>query len=137
MLAGFAELRLDANLRDAVEHVRHPWIVEAAETLAQSRVPTAEDAAKLAIDELNATVGIDARESWEATGLFRLGRDAPGFASDGDLIWEVRVSRMLAGVSAVIWVSTSTAEARVLFPEPQKQRFPAMEPGPEASVPRP
>jgi hypothetical protein len=108
------------NLLDAVSKPsdqQDAFIKEEAAKLAKSQVPTADEAAKLAIAAFLKEPGLDARETWpRAAGLYRIGRDVTDFAKAGDLVWEVRVSRMVSGVSGVIWVSTTTKSVKVLFP---------------------
>lgn len=87
-----------------------------AAKLAKTRVPTHKEAEKIALQAFVSKPGLDAREAWAVTGLYRLGRDMPDFGSSGDLVWEVRVSRMGGGISGIIWVSSSTGTARILFP---------------------
>ncbi len=88
-----------------------------AAKLAKSQVPTEEEARKLALGAFLRHVGVDARERWRVTGLIQIGRDVPEFAKEGDLVWEVRITRLGQDhVSGVIWVSTTTKQARVLFP---------------------
>jgi hypothetical protein len=87
-----------------------------AEKLAKSQVPSADEASKLALGAFLKKPGLDARENWRVTGLYRMGCNVPNFAKEGDLVWEVRISRLASGVSGVIWVSTTTKNARVLFP---------------------
>lgn len=84
--------------------------------LAKSQVSTDEQAAKLALKAFVKKPGLDAREMWGVSGLYRLGRDVPDFGAAGDMIWEVRVSRSGNGVSGLVWVSASTGATRVLFP---------------------
>ncbi len=92
-------------------------IQELVRKLSKSQVPTEEAAEKLALGALHKQVGIDAREKWHVTQLFSIGRDVPEFAKEGDLVWEVHFSRWgLDHVSGVVWVSTTTKQARVLFP---------------------
>jgi hypothetical protein len=87
-----------------------------AAQLAKSRVPTSKQAAEVALQTFVKKPGLDAREMWGVSGLYRLGLDVPDFGAAGDLIWEVRISRDFAGVSGVIWVSSSTGATRLLFP---------------------
>lgn len=87
-----------------------------AAKLAKSRISTREEAEKIALQAFVSKPGLDARETWAVSGLYHLGRDVPDFGSSGDLVWEVRVSRITGGISGVIWVSSSTGAARVLFP---------------------
>lgn len=94
----------------------NPLIKSIAAKLARSRVPTRDAAEKIALHAFATKPGLDAREKWAVSGLYRLGRDVPDFGASGDLIWEVRVSRIGSGVSGIVWVSSSTAAARTLFP---------------------
>lgn len=85
--------------------------------LSKSQVPTEDDAKKLALGAFVQQVGLDAREKWSVTQLFKIGRDVPEFAKEGDHVWEVRMTRQGDDhVSGVVWVSTTTKTARVLFP---------------------
>lgn len=87
-----------------------------AAKIAKSRVPTHEQAEKIALRAFISKPGVDAREAWTATGLYVLGRDMPDFGVSGDLIWEIRVVRMAGAISGVVWVSSSTGASRILFP---------------------
>lgn len=88
---------------------------QTAEALATSRVPTAKEAAQLALDVIARGPGLEAREGYRVSGLYLMGRDVTGFASRGDLFWEVQIS-FLEGVSRVLWVSTSTKAVKMVFP---------------------
>jgi hypothetical protein len=111
----------DDNLLDAVKKPtsqQDNFIKQEAEKLVKSQVPTAEEAGKLALGAFLKKPGLSAVESGRVTGLYRISRDVEHFAKAGDLIWEIRVSRMSnePGVSGLIWVSTSTKSVKVLFP---------------------
>lgn len=106
----------DNLLTSVVEAQDEIYIKEQIQKLAKSQVPHAEDAQSLALEAFQKMPGLDARENWRTTGLFRAGRDVKDFAKEGDLVWEVRISRSGSGVSGIIWVSTTTKKAKVLFP---------------------
>jgi len=89
---------------------------KAAEKLEKSRVPTAKKAESLALGAFIPSPGLDAREKLDVAGLYHVGRDVPQFAKEGDLFWEVRITRLGSGLSGIVWVSTTTGAARVLFP---------------------
>jgi hypothetical protein len=122
LLAVAAELRpipYADNLRDGVgkpSDQQDDFTKKEAEKLAKSQVPTAEEAAKLALGAFLKKPGVDARESWRVVGLYRIGRDVTDFAKAEDLVWEIHITRMASGVSGVVWVSTTTQSAKVLFP---------------------
>lgn len=108
--------RLRAELKQPVDQ-QSEVVRGVIRTLAKSQVPTEEDARKLALSAFVKVVGLDAREGWHVTQVFKMGRDVPEFANEGDLMWEVRMTRKGDDhVSGVIWVSTTTKQARVLFP---------------------
>jgi hypothetical protein len=108
------------NLLEAVSkpsEQQDAFIKEEAAKLAKSQVPTQDAAVKLAVASFLKSPGLDDRETLpRVVGLYRIGRDVTDFAKTGDLVWELRVSRMASGVSGVIWVSTTTKQAKVLFP---------------------
>ncbi len=107
------------NLLDTVSKPpaqQDPFSKALAERLAKSLVPTRGDAEKLAIAAYLHRPGLDALEGERVAGLYCIGRDVPHFASKGDLVWEVHVRRLQTDLSGVIWVSTTTKAARVLFP---------------------
>jgi hypothetical protein len=109
------------NLLDAVSKPtdqQDVFIKGEAQKLAKSQVPTREDALKLALGVFGSKPGLDALETWRVTGLYRIGRDAGKFTKAGDLVWEIRITRMgnNPGVSGVIWVSTTTKSVKILFP---------------------
>ena len=121
-LAVAAELRAipyTDNLRDGVSKPadqQDDFTKKEAEKLAKSQVPTSEEASKLALAAFVKQPGLDARESWRVDGLYRIGRDVTDFAKAEDLVWEIRITRMGEGVSGIVWVSTTTKNAKVLFP---------------------
>jgi hypothetical protein len=88
---------------------------DAVQKLAQSLVPTREAADTLALGAFEKQPGLDDRELEYVAGLYFLGRDIAGFGKTGDLFWEVRVRRG-DGMSGVIWISTTTKTALILFP---------------------
>jgi hypothetical protein len=92
------------------------FIKNEAEKLAKSHVPSADDARKLALAAFLKKPGLDARENLQVTGLYRIGRDVTDFAKEGDLVWEIHISRVVSGISGVVWVSTTTKNVKVLFP---------------------
>lgn len=107
------------NLRDGVgkpSGEQDDFTKKEAEKLAKSQVPTADEAAKLALGAFLKQPGLDARETWQVVGLYRIGRDVTNFAKADDLVWEIHISRLASGVSGVVWVSTTTKSAKVLFP---------------------
>ena len=123
LLAFAAELRpvrYTDNLRDAVSKPpvhQDSFIKEESAKLARSQVPTADEAAKLALGAFLNKPGLDARETLpQIAGLYRIGRDVTNFAKAGDLVWELHITRLSEGVSGVVWVSTTTKRAKVLFP---------------------
>jgi len=126
LLSGCAtsQQRADAgktdNLRDAVSKPpdqQDALIKEEAAKLAKSQVPAADEAEKLALGALLKKPGLDMRETLpRVVGLYRIGKDVTNFANAGDLVWELHITRPDAGVSGVVWVSTTTKSAKVLFP---------------------
>jgi len=117
--AEFRPIPYADNLRDGVSKPsdqQDDFIKKEAERLAKSQVPTAEEAAKLALGAFIKQPGLDARETGRVVGLYRVGRDVTNFAKAGDLVWEIHISRSFSGVSGVVWVSTTTKNAKVLFP---------------------
>ena len=117
--AEFRAIPYADNLRDGVGKPagqQDDFTKKEAEKLAKSQVPTSEEASKLALAAFVKQPGLDARESWRVVGLYRIGRDVTDFAKAEDLVWEIRITRMGEGVSGIVWVSTTTKSAKVLFP---------------------
>lgn len=105
------------NLREALSkpaNQQDDFLKKMAEKLAKSQVPTADQASSLALGAFLKKT--DARESVCVSGLYIIGRDVADFASAGDLVWEIHITRPFHAVSGVVWVSTTTKKARVLFP---------------------
>ena len=84
--------------------------------LTTSAVPKSEDASRLALEYVVKGPGLDARDGWTVTALFRLAISVPTFANARDLVWEVRIYRMPGEIVRVLWVSTSTKSVREVFP---------------------
>ena len=98
-------------------------IKEVARTLAGSAVTNERDAEGLAL----AAVGLDMRDLWETTGLYRTAVAVPDFAQEDDLVWEVRTMRGMgfptgASVSSVVWVCARTKATLILFPGDGKRK---------------
>jgi len=85
--------------------------------LAASAVPRMEDASRVALGYVVSGPGLDARDGWKVTGLFRLAVPISALASPGDLVWKVRVHRMPGEIVRVLLVSTTTKSVREMFPE--------------------
>jgi hypothetical protein len=117
-----ASQRSQGNFIDAIAiptEQQDSLIQEIVQKLAASRVPTSKDAWVLAVRFPVAPVGaVDARALYQVTGLYVIGRDAPGFAAAGDLFWEVRETIAGESVTQVRWVSATTQAVKVLFPWP-------------------
>jgi hypothetical protein len=101
-----------------------PVFKEIAEQLSKSKVPTEKEAWRSAAAALvKNKVDIDDREGFNVTGLYRLGSDAPPFASAGDLIWEVQISRhaesSINDLTKVIWISSASGKAKIVLPSNQ------------------
>jgi len=108
------------NLLQAIRkpaNQQREFIKTQADKLAQSRVPTPEAARELANQAFIKKPGMDAREGTRVVGLYRAGRGIKDFAKERDLVWEVQVCRVGSGISGIIWISTTTKKAKVLFPE--------------------
>ncbi|HYP02177.1 MAG TPA: hypothetical protein VER76_18440 [Pyrinomonadaceae bacterium] len=56
-----------------------------------------------------------ANEASGVNGVVQLGFDMPGFAKQGDLIWEVRVVLMHTQLRALIWVHSETGKVKFLI----------------------
>ena len=84
--------------------------------LASSRVPTVERAEHAAIRYKLASGGVLAEEATAVVALLRIGVDVPSFANKGDLVWVVRVSHMVWGVTQELWISSTTSEVRAMLP---------------------
>lgn len=123
-VASGADLRPPSTTENYLEALTKPVDTHDAVTkgittqLSTARVPTAEKAQTIALQSFGEEPGpgLRANEGVAVTGLYRLGRDQKNFGAAGDLVWEVRVWHDFKGVSGVIWVSSSTGAARILFP---------------------
>lgn len=92
------------------------FIKNLADKLAKSQVPSRDEADQLALGSFLKKPGLDAREKSRVAGLYLVGREVEGFAREGDLVWEVRISRLGSGVAGIVWVSTTTKKVKILFP---------------------
>jgi hypothetical protein len=84
--------------------------------LGKEKVPSAEEAERVATGYQLKNGGLLAEEGTRVVGLLRLGADVPGFASDGDLIWVVRFTHLFRGVTQEMWVSSTTGAVRTMLP---------------------
>jgi hypothetical protein len=113
------------NYYEATKHPPAPldkFTQSVLDQLANSRVPTADEAGNRVFQELVQQASIDGRnkatdprESMAVTGLYRLAPVEWSSAKEGELVWEVRLVRVDAGLSGVFWVSCSTGTVRTLF----------------------
>ena len=92
---------------------QRPWVREAGAKLERSLVPTANNA----MNRVFTSYAVSMDMGPAVTGLFYLGRDLKGFGSKGDLVWEVRLSRM-EGITDVFWVSAETRAVKSLLVPP-------------------
>ena len=92
-----------------------PYYIGFAERLKHSQVPTELEAGRRAIS-VSGTV--DARTDWRVSALLRLARPDKDLGQEGDFVWEVRVVHAATNedVAGLIWVSTTTGKAKVLYP---------------------
>ena len=92
-----------------------PYYIGFVERLKHSQVPTELEAGRRAIS-VSGTV--DARTDWRVSALLRLARPDKDLGQEGDFVWEVRVVHAATNedVAGLIWVSTTTGKAKVLYP---------------------
>lgn len=119
--ASLDRLRATQNLLDTItlpQEKQDPLTKSAVTQLAASAVPLVQDASRLAVDAITVAQGpgLDMRDGWKVTALFRLANSVPTFGAEGDLIWEVRVHRDNGTIIRVLWVSTTTKAVRELVP---------------------
>ena len=86
------------------------------ETLAQSKVPTAEEAKTVALWTKVRAGGLLAEEGARVVGLLRLGVDVVDFAASGGLVWVVRIEHMRRGITQEVWVSATSGAVRTMLP---------------------
>ena len=65
--------------------------------------------------------GLDARDGSKVAALFKLAQDIPGFAQQGDLVWDIQIIRMAEQVSDEIWISSRTGEGKSILQQPGDQ----------------
>jgi len=90
---------------------------ESFDTLLATPVPSKDTAEKLAYEFWIHHPGLLAEESLRVSGLFRAGRAIDGFATQGEWIWEIRVSNLDFGVDGVIWINAHTKKISNLTPK--------------------
>lgn len=88
----------------------------ALDRLDASRVATVEQATTAALRFRLAHGGLPAEEGARVVALLRMGTDVPAFAVRGDLVWVVRFSHMVHGVTQEVWISAGTGEIRAMLP---------------------
>ena len=106
---------LEGGLQARVEGRDQPpkWL---AEKLAKTKVPTVREARQISGEKVRPTERIyDAITMTSVVGIFELGRKVAKFGEEGDLIWVVRFIRK-GGITQELWISSSTAEVRMLLP---------------------
>ena len=86
------------------------------DSLEDSKVPTVERAENEAIRFKLASGGLLAEESVAVVGLLRIGVELPAFANSGDLVWVVRISHQVRGVTQEMWISSTTGAVRTMLP---------------------
>ena len=79
--------------------------------LSKSRVPTDREAVALALGAL----GVDARGGLRGDRPLSACPVGKSSIKDGELVWEVRLSRSSMGLSGVVWVFCSTTKTQILF----------------------
>ena len=79
--------------------------------LREGKVPTEKEAERKAFAH-----ALQGAEWATVSGLVKSGVDLPGFASRGDLIWIVRIGGNGVRSYKEVWISSSTAEEKCLFP---------------------
>jgi len=84
--------------------------------LERSRVPSVESAEHAAIRHQLASGGVLAEEATAVVALLRSGVDVPSFANKGDLVWVVRISHIVWGVTQELWISSTTSDIRAMLP---------------------
>ena len=92
------------------------------EKLERGRVPTIERAMAEAIRFRLGHGGLLADEGSRVVALFRIGIDSQPFAASGDLVWVVRFSRLLVGVTQEVWINSASGEVRALLPLPERSK---------------
>lgn len=99
------DAQLDTGLRAAREQLR------------ASRVPSVDEAQRLAIGyKLEKCGGVLAEEGAKVVGLLMLGVNLPGVARKGDFVWVVRFSALPRGVTQEIWVGSTSGGAKCMLP---------------------
>lgn len=92
-----------------------PYYIGFVERLKHSQVPT-ELEAKIRVWRV--TRDADARTTCRVSALIRLARPDKDLGQEGDFVWEVRIVHAATNedVAGLIWVSTTTGKAKVLYP---------------------
>jgi hypothetical protein len=97
-----------------------PYYKAMLEKLEKGKVPTADQANRVALEYKLRSGGLDAREGSKVIGLLRVGINVADFAESGDLIWVVRFSLLGAGLSQEMWISSTTGAIRTMLPVQKK-----------------
>jgi hypothetical protein len=63
--------------------------------------------------------GLDARAGSKVTALFLLGQDIADFAKEGDLIWDVKITRGADRISDELWISSTTGQVKSILLQPK------------------
>jgi hypothetical protein len=135
-LAG-ADLLWDSNynnylrLLDRPKDQLSPQLVGYVETVKAGKVPSREEAlrAVLRLADQGTPYLQDARLSLCVSGLYRVGRAIPNFASSTDFVWVIHAEIPGSGLVQVFYVSVSTAKVLKLFPEPPAAPNPKVKTG--------
>ena len=91
------------------------------ETLRRSKVPTERAAERLVSDARDAALAAHDLEGMRVDGLVKIGRDMPGYAARGDMVWIVVCDDGSwigkGGVVQVGWVNSANGLIRWIFPQ--------------------
>lgn len=116
---------LDRSKKQQDHHIQ-----QLADRIEASKVPSRAEAirAVLVTAESAPVLLRDPRLHLGAAGLYRVGREIPGFASSSDFVWVIHGELPGLGLVQVFFVSTGTAKVMRLFPEPPGEWFTGTEP---------
>lgn len=81
-----------------------------------SKVPRVAEAQAIAMRFMFKNGGLLAEERATVVGLLRLGRDFRPLASNGDLVWVVRISHLWLGVTQELWIGTTSGDVHAMLP---------------------
>jgi hypothetical protein len=143
-LAG-AELAWDSSsnnylqLLDRPKSQLSPQSQRLADLIMTSKVPSRAEAlrAVLGLAGSDAPYLRDARLTLGVAGLYRIGREIPGFVSPLDFVWVLHAEMAGSGLVQVFCVSSSTAKVLRLFPEISDRGWPTGEPNLQQTNPTP